>query len=192
MEINLLTRRSFLRLLQSSAGKSAVLLTLPTIMSACQEARKNQLASSKFQTLTAVDATELDAIAERILPTTDSPGASDAGVIYFFDNVLRDRAEALNILKNGLLELQKNANSEFNSPFFYSLPPADQDQLLSQIENTEFFATARYLTIAGMFALPEYGGNKNLVGDDLIGFEGRLGWTAPFGHYDADYIEKGE
>ncbi len=178
MEINLLTRRSFLRLLQSSAGKSAVLLTLPTIMSACQEARKNQLASSKFQTLTAVDATELDAIAERILPATDSPGASDAGVIYFFDNVLRDRAEALNILKNG--------------PFFYSLPPADQDQLLSQIENTEFFATARYLTIAGMFALPEYGGNKNLVGDDLIGFEGRLGWTAPFGHYDADYIEKGE
>ena len=72
-------------------------------MSACQEARKNQLASSKFQTLTAVDATELDAIAERILPATDSPGASDAGVIYFFDNVLRDRVEALNILKNGLL-----------------------------------------------------------------------------------------
>ena len=30
------------------------------------------------------------------------------------------------------------------------------------------------------------------MGDDLIGFEGRLGWTAPFGHYDADYIEKGE
>ena len=67
MEINLLTRRSFLRLLQSYAGKSAVLLTLPTIMSACQEARQNQLASSKFQTLTSVDATELDAIAERIL-----------------------------------------------------------------------------------------------------------------------------
>ncbi|MAM15635.1 MAG: hypothetical protein CMF90_08240, partial [Candidatus Marinimicrobia bacterium] len=180
------------RLLQSSAGKSAVLLTLPTIMSACQEAKKNQLASSKFQTLTSVDATELDAIAERILPATNSPGARDAGVIYFFDNVLRDRAEALNILKNGLLELQKNTTSEFNSPFFYSLPPADQDQLLARIENTEFFATARYLTIAGMFALPEYGGNKNLVGDELIGFEGRLGWTVPFGYYDADYIEKGE
>ena len=72
------------------------------------------------------------------------------------------------------------------------MPPADQDQLLARIENTEFFATARYLTIAGMFALPEYGGNKNLVGDELIGFEGRLGWPVPFGYYDADYIEKGE
>ena len=43
-----------------------------------------------------------------------------------------------------------------------------------------------------MFALPEYGGNQNLVGDKLIGFEDHLGWTTPFGHYDADYMEKGE
>ena len=50
----------------------------------------------------------------------------------------------------------------------------------------------RYLTIAGMFALPEYGGNRNLVGDQLVGFDDHLGWTIPFGYYDADYMEKGE
>ena len=192
MEINLLTRRSFLRLLQSSAGKSAVLLSFPTIISACRDARKSQLSESNFRSLSATEALEFDAIAERILPKTNTPGARDAGVVYFFDNVLKDRTEALDILKNGLLELQGNTNSKFNTRFFYSLSPSDQDQLLAQIENTDFFATARYLTIAGMFALPEYGGNNNLVGDELIGFEDHLGWTSPFGHYDADYMEKGE
>ena len=135
---------------------------------------------------------ELDAIAERILPATDSPGARDAGVVYFFDNVLKDRTEALDILRNGLHDLQKSTISEFNSPSFHSLSSLDQDQLLKRIEGTEFFATARYLTIAGMFALPEYGGNRNLVGDQLVGFDDHFGWTIPFGYYDADYMEKGE
>lgn len=192
MEINLLTRRSFLRLLQNSASKSAMVLTLPTIISACQEAKQNQLTASAFQTLSSTEGVELDAIAERILPATDSPGARDAGVVYFFDNVLKDRTEALDILRNGLHDLQKNTVSEFNSPFFNSLSPMDQDQLLESIEDTEFFATARYLTIAGMFALPEYGGNRNLVGDQLVGFDDHLGWTIPFGYYDADFKEKGE
>ena len=192
MEINLLTRRSFLRLLQNSASKSAMVLTLPTIISACQEAKKNQLTASAFQTLSSTEGTELDAIAERILPATDSPGARDAGVVYFFDNVLKDRTEALDILRNGLHDLQKSTISEFNSPSFHSLSSLDQDQLLKRIEGTEFFATARYLTIAGMFALPEYGGNRNLVGDQLVGFDDHFGWTIPFGYYDADYMEKGE
>ena len=192
MEINLLTRRSFLRLLQNSASKSAMVLTLPTIISACQEAKQNQLTASAFQTLSSTEGMELDAIAERILPATDSPGARDAGVVYFFDNVLKDRTEALDILRNGLHDLQKSTISEFNSPSFHSLSSLDQDQLLKRIEGTEFFATARYLTIAGMFALPEYGGNRNLVGDQLVGFDDHFGWTIPFGYYDADYMEKGE
>ena len=192
MEINLLTRRSFLRLLQNSASKSAMVLTLPTIISACQEAKKNQLTAAAFQTLSSTEGMELDAIAERILPATDSPGARDAGVVYFFDNVLKDRTEALDILRNGLHDLQKSTISEFNSPSFHSLSSLDQDQLLKRIEGTEFFATARYLTIAGMFALPEYGGNRNLVGDQLVGFDDHFGWTIPFGYYDADYMEKGE
>ena len=192
MEINLLTRRSFLRLLQNSASKSAMVLTLPTIISACQEAKKNRLPASAFQTLSSTEGTELDAIAERILPATDSPGAREAGVVYFFDNVLKDRTEALDILRNGLHDLQKSTISEFNSPSFHSLSSLDQDQLLKRIEGTEFFATARYLTIAGMFALPEYGGNRNLVGDQLVGFDDHFGWTIPFGYYDADYMEKGE
>ena len=61
-----------------------------------------------------------------------------------------------------------------------------------EIENTEFFSTLRYLTIAGMFSLPEYGGNRENIGYQLIGFDDRHFWQPPFGFYDADYAEKGE
>ena len=69
---------------------------------------------------------------------------------------------------------------------------AQQDKLLKQAENTAFFSTIRYLVIAGMFALPDYGGNKDSVGYDLIGFDDRHSWFSPYGYYDADYLEKGE
>ncbi len=53
-------------------------------------------------------------------------------------------------------------------------------------------AALRYLSITGMFALPEYCGNRDLAGYRLIGFEDRHGWTPPFGYYDAHYRERGQ
>ena len=88
--------------------------------------------------------------------------------------------------------MRANASDEFNAPNFFSLNEAQQDLLLRQAESTAFFSTMRYLTIAGMFALPEYGGNKDSVGYDLMGFDDRHSWFSPYGYYDADYIEKGE
>jgi hypothetical protein len=43
-----------------------------------------------------------------------------------------------------------------------------------------------------MFSLPEYGGNKDELGWQLIGFEDRHVWTQPYGFYDADHLAKGE
>ena len=50
----------------------------------------------------------------------------------------------------------------------------------------------RYLTLAGMFSLPEHGGNRDQIGWRLLGFENRHAWQPPFGFYDADYAERGE
>src|SRR5271166_2073860 len=41
-----------------------------------------------FQTLDAASAAEIDAITSQILPSTDGPGAREAGVIYFIDRAL--------------------------------------------------------------------------------------------------------
>ena len=42
------------------------------------------------------------------------------------------------------------------------------------------------MTVFGFFAMEKYGGNRDQVGWDLIGFEGDHGpWQYPFGYYDA-------
>jgi hypothetical protein len=43
-----------------------------------------------------------------------------------------------------------------------------------------------------MFSSPEYGGNRDKVGFELLGFTDQHAWQPPFGFYDADYTEKGE
>jgi hypothetical protein len=48
------------------------------------------------------------------------------------------------------------------------------------------------MTILGFFAMSSYGGNRDHVGWDLIGFEGHGAWTAPFGYYDQEANAHGE
>jgi hypothetical protein len=68
---------------------------------------------------------------------------------------------------------------------------ADQrDALLRDIETTEFFASIRWATIAGMLALPTYGGNRNYVGWRALGIDGAMQYAAPFGYYDRPEIRR--
>ena len=146
-----------------------------------------------FSVLSEEEAQEFKAIAARIIPTDETPGATEAGVIYFIDNVLADDREAEHeILYNGMRELQVAAARGFNAAYFFELEPEQQDQLLREVEESPFFGTMRFLTIAGMFSLPEYGGNRDKIGYKLIGFEDRHAWQPPYGSYDADYAEGGE
>lgn len=190
---NILSRRAFLATSANLARNSCIALSLPMILAACERAQEARLRGEEFRTLTEEDANELAAIAARIIPTDDTPGATEAGVVYFMDNVLGDNREAeLALVRAGIRELQTAGALQFNAPYFHVLDAAQQDQLLGAIEQTEFFQALRFLTVAGMFALPEYGGNRDKIGYQLIGFEDRHAWIPPFGFYDADYLAKGE
>lgn len=189
----MLSRRAFLATSANLARNSCIALSLPMILAACEQAQEARLRGEDFRKLTEEDANELAAIAARIIPTDETPGATEAGVVYFMDNVLGDnRDEELAIVRAGIRELQTAGALQFNSPYFYLLDAAQQDQLLGAIEQTEFFQALRFLTVAGMFALPEYGGNRDKIGYQLIGFEDRHAWVPPFGYYDADYLARGE
>ncbi len=74
---------------------------------------------------------------------------------------------------------------------FRGLTTAEQDELLTSIEDGEFFDTMWSLTMFGFFAMSRYGGNKDNIAWDLIGFEGDHGaWQYPFGYYDAEYAKE--
>ena len=188
-----LSRRAFLRQTGIAARNSLIVLSLPAIMSSSAAASEAMLENSAFKTLGSEEAREFAAIAARIIPTDETPGATEAGVIYFIDNVLgTSRIEALEPMREGLAVLQTAAQSTYGNASFSALTPEQQDALLVSIEETEFFGTMRYMTIAGMFSLPEYGGNRDYAGWKLIGFEHKHVWSPPFGFYDADYMARGE
>lgn len=189
-----ISRRSFLKSSGVLAKGSFIVLTTPALLSACQQAEEN-LSSNEpvFNTLTELEGRELRAIAARIIPTDETPGAEEAGVIYFIDAVLGDnREEEYGQVRIALREIQSVSALKFGASYFFELTTAQQDEVLTDMEATPFFATVRYLTIAGMFSLPEYGGNKDKIGYKLIGFNDAHAWAPPYGFYDADYAEKGE
>lgn len=187
-----LSRRAFLASSAHIARNSCIALSLPAILAACDRAQQARFQGDEFQTLTQSDAVELAAVAARIIPTDETPGANEAGVIYFIDNILGDdRDDELAFVRNGMRELQTAAALQFNVPYFHLLDNSQQDLLLSEIEQSDFFNTIRFLTVAGMFALPEYGGNKDKLGYQLIGFNDQHAWQPPFGFYDADFAERG-
>lgn len=192
MKQQILTRRALLRSALAAMPRSAIVLGMPAILAACSRAARNQLDGVGLQLLGGEEAEEFAAIADRIIPPDATPGAREAGVVHFMDAVLGDQRDAeLRMLRAGLQQLQNRTNAEFQTAKFAELNAAQQDQLLREIENTEFFATIRHLAVAGMFALPEYGGNRDGAGYELIGYEPRMTWQPPFGHYDADYMNRG-
>lgn len=187
MAIKPFSRRQFL-------ASSFITLTTPALLSACAQARRARMDEAPFQILGSDEAADFDAIAARIIPSDEMPGAREAGAIYFMDTVLAepDREQELDRLRQGLAELRRRSRAEFGISGFAGLNARRQDQLLRAIETTPFFIAIRYLTIAGTFALPAYGGNRDKLGYELIGFEDRHAWAPPFGAYDADYRERGQ
>ena len=146
-------------------------------------------AGAKLLFLTAAEAADIDAVTAQIVPTDDSPGARDAGVVYFFDRALgsfytqlaNDYRAQLAAFQAAYRERHPAARS------FAALTSDEQIHFLRGIDETPFFQTTRLLTLLGMFALPEYGGNRDGVGWKLIGFEDRHVFRPPFGYYDRDY-----
>jgi gluconate 2-dehydrogenase gamma chain len=181
-----ISRRRFLSSSGAITGASLLRISTPSLIAIAQAACTAKQETAAFSVLNATDAADLAAISARIMPTTETPGASEAGVIYFFDRALGEELESmLPFILSNLAEL----NGE--SQRFSELGAAEQDALLTSIEDGEFFGALWFFTMVGFFAMSRYGGNKDNIAWDLIGFEGDHGaWEYPFGHYDAEYTRE--
>ena len=185
------SRRQFL--LGSVSGLSSAWLALrwPAILAAQEHAQRAAASGqpAKFQFFPPEEAVEIEAVAAQVIPSDDAPGAREAQVIYFIDHVLatfdRDKQPAYT---QGLKDLRHRTQELFSSANrFSSLTPAQQIQLLSAIEKTDFFELVRLHTIMGYLSRPEYGGNHDQAGWKLIGFEDQMTYDPPFGYYDSEY-----
>ncbi len=139
-------------------------------------------AASALETLTAVEAETLGAIAARLIPTdSNGPGATEARAAQYIDRALGGALAAFReTYRAGLASLDRYAQSARGSSFA-RLSAADQDAILGEVErnaaagfqqSSAFFNLVLAHTIQGTFCDPYYGGNANFVGWDLVGYPG--------------------
>ena len=177
-----LERREFLAQ-AGAAGASAWLASLlPLICQASEAAVAQRDADRGFAQLDAQTARDLEAIAEQIIPGDETPGARQAGVIWFIDAALGGFQKSL---KSPILEKLAEINGALPAGSrFADLDRARQTDILHHHESSPEFGMLQFLTVAGMFALPAYGGNLDGKGWQLLGFQNAHAWQPPFGHYD--------
>jgi gluconate 2-dehydrogenase gamma chain len=144
--------------------------------------------SSTISLLTAAEAADIEAVASQIIPSDDSPGAREAGVVYFIDRALATFFSQLaGDYRAQLAAFQQGVRERHHDASFASLASDQQIEYLKEVDQTPFFAMTRVLTLLGMFTLPAYGGNRDGVGWKLLGFQDAHVFEPPFGYYDRDY-----
>jgi gluconate 2-dehydrogenase gamma chain len=135
----------------------------------------------------------VQAIAGRIVPATDTPGAIEAGSADYIDIALANPYKPqLSRYQRAIAELEKYCGATFGKSFA-ALAEHQQDEVLEQLDagkiqdvnnGKQFFALVRRHVMEGFFCEPHYGGNKDMIGWKLVGFPGQQ-----YG-YDDPYINK--
>ncbi|MBI3406155.1 MAG: gluconate 2-dehydrogenase subunit 3 family protein [Acidobacteria bacterium] len=203
---NELSRRKFL--LRTGTGLSAAWVSAnwPALLSAATHAHRaaQSATPSKLDFFTAEQAAEIDAITARIIPTDDTPGAREAGVVYFIDRGLATFAtDDQKTYREGLPEFQARVSEMFPGVAkFSALTPEQQDEVLHSFDEhaessrrpfrarpaaQNFFETLHQHTMVGFLIDPDFGGNRDGAGWKVIGREREHMFQPPFGYYDKDY-----
>jgi gluconate 2-dehydrogenase gamma chain len=143
-----------------------------------------------LKALTPRQARLVEAIAGRILPSTDTPGAIEAGALYYIDRALAGVYRSLlPHYRRGLRAIEKHAKAKFSASFL-KLSENEQDAVLSALEagqveelsqGDEFFELLRSHVLEGVFGEPSHCGNRDLIGWRLVGFPGQqYGYPDPY------------
>ena len=141
----------------------------------------------RLQALSLRQAQFVDAIAARIFPATDTPGAVEAGAVFYIDCALAGPyAHLRSQYARALRAMEKDAQGKFGAAFI-KLSGEQQDSLLGDLESgkiaalpngAEFFELLRSHVLEGVFGEPSYGGNRDMIGWKLVGFPGQQ-WGYP-------------
>ncbi len=208
------TRRTFLA---RSAGALGLLflesLTPELIAQAHKHAASSAAADGAgFHFLSKQEAADFEAFASQIVPSDGTPGAREAGAVYFVDYILstinqeqqQDFRQAMAMLRAVASEAQPGAS-------FAALPSDKQIAVMKKMENgagggswlpvantgpagqgkteaakrAEAFGNLRSMVVLGTFCDPSLHGNRSKIGWKLIGFDDQDYWAPPFGYYDA-------
>jgi len=185
------TRRDFMRAAGGIMGATWLGSHWPSLAQAAEHAHAAVAGTvaHEFRVLNEAQARDVATIAAQIVPSGDTPGATEAGVVYFIDHVhAGPYAPSAPEFLAGLAAFQAEFASQHpGQGRFADLAPGAQHAYLKRVETTPFFGRMKWLTVIGLLALPAYGGNERKLGWQLVGFVDQHAWSPPFGYYDRDY-----
>ena len=145
-------------------------------------AAKKTDSESAARTLTGMEWATLEALCGRILPADEQAGAIEAGAIRFIDRQLAypPYKRFRRLVGGGLRHLERLARRMHRRPFA-DLPAAKQDDIIrvilrgrSRRSGQRFLRVIVPLTLEGTFGDPLYGGNRDRLGWQMIGFTPQL------------------
>lgn len=214
------TRRSFLARSAGALGLLFLESLTPELIAQAQKHAASSAAAdgASFRFLTKQEAADFDAFAAQIVPSDETPGAREAGAVYFADYILstinqeqqQDFRQSLALLRVATSEAQPGPSS------FAALPsekqiavmkqmekaaegsawspapsPASSDQNKTEaVKRAEAFGNLRTMVVLGTFSDPSLHGNRFKIGWKLLGFDDQAYWAPPFGYYDAKAEDK--
>lgn len=182
------TRRGFIEGLSGTIGFAWLSSHWAAILAA-QEHVHSAIAGGaapELQFFTVAQAAQVEALTAQIIPADDTPGAKEAGAVYFIDRALASfDKERVPVYSKGLKGLESVSRKLFpRNGTFTELKADQQIKVMRAIEKSEFFQVVRIHTVISFMANPEYGGNRDKAGWKLIGFEDLGIFRQPFGFYD--------
>ena len=125
------SRRQFLFTGVSGLSAAWIAAHWPAALAAAEHARSAAQSSAppKFEFFSSEQAAEVAAIAARIIPSDETPGAREAGVIFFIDRALKTFASDMgSVYIDGLADLQAKTRDKFPSvEKFSNATPEQQD-----------------------------------------------------------------
>lgn len=136
-----------------------------------------------FENLTTGQSQILESIVARLIPSDENgPGALEAGAARYIDRALGGAlADLQDAYANGLAALDAHARDTAGPPFA-ELDSNQQDAVLGDLESNaargftpdaaSFFDMVLQHTIEGTFADPNYGGNRDFIGWEMLGYPG--------------------
>ena len=206
-------RRQFLSRGFAALGATWTAAQWPSILSAAEHAHKAAASAGpeKFEFLTPAEAKEVEAICSCIIPSDGTPGAREAGVVYFIDRALVTfSSEDQKTYREGLPGVQSRLKELFpTATLFSSATPEQQQAVLESLDEAgaknpprrpranfiagskaqPLFETIRAHTLMGFLIDPDSDrkGNRGGVGWTAIGREVQHAFQPPFGAYDKGY-----
>ena len=186
------SRREFLTAVGGGFGGALLLAAWPQVIEAAEHAERAVRSGTRqpFVNLTAAEAADFEAFASQIIPSDGTPGAKEAGVVYFLEHALgtfaKDQKEPT---KKAIAATNAAATKRWPGVRQFSkLTDAQQKELMTAMENDKElrqpFNSLRGTTVIGTFCPTTRGGNRNKVGFKILGFDDSYSFVPPFGYYD--------